>query len=64
MIILVVFCGVNLPLPVYALEGNENPAYASLDNIDAMQAMAIANQWKWTRKEGLSLASANRQLTR
>jgi len=51
MIILVVFCGVNLPLPVYALEGNENPAYASLDNIDAMQAMAIANQWKWTRKE-------------
>jgi hypothetical protein len=51
MIILAVFLGINLPLPAYALEGNEKSADTLLNNLDAIQAMAIANQWKWSRKE-------------
>jgi hypothetical protein len=51
MITLVVLFGINLPLPAYSLEGNEKLADASLNNVDAIQAMAIANQWKWTKKE-------------
>jgi hypothetical protein len=50
-ILLVVFLGMNVPLPAYGVEGKEKSAYVSLDNIDAVQAMEIANQWKWTRKE-------------
>jgi hypothetical protein len=41
----------SVSLPAYAVKGNEKSAYVSLDNIDAVQAMEIANQWKWTRKE-------------
>jgi hypothetical protein len=51
MITLVILFGISLPLPAYSLEGNEKSAEASLNNVDAVQAMAIANQWKWTRKE-------------
>jgi hypothetical protein len=51
MILLVVFWGMSVSLPAYAVKGNEKSAYVSLDNIDAVQAMEIANQWKWTRKE-------------
>jgi hypothetical protein len=50
MITLVVLFGINLPLPAYSLEGNEKSADTSLNNVDAIQAMAIANQWKWTKK--------------
>ncbi len=38
-------------LPAYALQAAEKSAEATLNNIDAVQAMAIANQWKWTKKE-------------
>jgi len=51
MITLVILFGISLPLPAYSLEGNEKSAEVSLNNVDAVQAMAIANQWKWTRKE-------------
>ena len=51
MILLVVFWGMSVSLPAYAVKGDEKSAYVSLDNIDAVQAMEIANQWKWTRKE-------------
>jgi hypothetical protein len=50
-ILFVVFWGLNVPLPAYCVEGNEKSANVSLDNIDAAQAMEIANQWKWTRKD-------------
>ena len=29
-----------------------------LDNIDAVEAMAIANQWKWSRKDVKSFVTA------
>ena len=51
MMFLVVFWGMSVSLPAYAVKDNEKSAYVSLDNIDAVQAMEIANQWKWTRKE-------------
>ena len=51
MILLVVFWGMSVSIPAYAVKGDEESAYVSLDNIDAVQAMEIANQWKWTRKE-------------
>jgi len=33
----------------YALPGDEKSAQAVLDNLDAVQAMAVANQWKWSQ---------------
>ena len=47
----IVLLGLSLLLPVHRLQGAEQSDLAALDNIDAMQAMAIANQWKWTKKE-------------
>ena len=47
----IVLLGLSLLLPVHRLQGAEQADLAALDNIDAMQAMAIANQWKWTKKE-------------
>jgi hypothetical protein len=46
-----ILLGISLLLPVHRLQGAEQSDLAALDNIDAMQAMAIANQWKWTKKE-------------
>ena len=36
---------------MFASQENEKPAETVLENIDAAQAIAIANQWKWTKKE-------------
>ena len=36
-------------LPAYALQVDATSAEAALNNVDAIQAMAIANQWKWTK---------------
>jgi len=47
----IVLFGLSLLLPVHGLQGAEQSDLAALDNIDAMRAMAIANQWKWTKKE-------------
>ena len=41
----------NSLLPAYALQGDVTSAEAALNNVDAIQAMAIANEWKWTKKE-------------
>jgi hypothetical protein len=30
---------------------NENPVAAKLENIDAVQAIAIANEWNYSKKE-------------
>ena len=37
--------------PVRALQGAEEPVEATLNNVDAIQAMVIANQWKWSRQD-------------
>ena len=47
----ILLLGISSLFPLYALQGGEKSAKATLKNIDAIQAMAIANQWKWSKKE-------------
>ena len=42
--------GINSFFPVFALQGDEKPAEDALQDVDAVQAIAIANQWKWSKK--------------
>ena len=46
----ILLIGISMPFPAYSLEGDGKQAEAKLNNIDAIQAMAIANQWKWSKK--------------
>ena len=48
---LVFFLWISSVLPVYAQQGGGNSVEAVLKSADAIQAMAIANQWKWSHKE-------------
>ncbi len=41
---------ISMLFPAYAFEGDGKQAEAKLNNIDAIQAVAIANQWKWSKK--------------
>ncbi len=47
----ILLLGISLILPTSALQDDEKSAEATLNNVDAIQAMAIANQWKWFKKE-------------
>lgn len=47
-VILFGMCGV---LPALAVQDKWESAKVMLKNVDAVQAMAIANQWKWSEKE-------------
>jgi len=42
--------GASSLLPACALQGDEKSTEATGNNVDAIQAMAIANQWKWSKK--------------
>jgi hypothetical protein len=46
----ILLIGISMPFSAYSLEGDGKQAEAKLNNIDAIQAMAIANQWKWSKK--------------
>ncbi len=48
---IVFFLWTSSVFPVYAQQGGGNSVEALLKNADAIQAMAIANQWKWSHKE-------------
>ena len=37
--------------PAHAFQDNEKSAQAKIENIDAIQAMRMANQWKWSKKQ-------------
>ena len=47
----ILLLGISSLLPTCALQSDEKSAEATLNNVDAIQAMAIANQWKWFKKE-------------
>jgi len=47
----ILLLGISSLFPTCALQGDEKSAEATLNNVDAIQAMAIANQWKWLKKE-------------
>ena len=44
----ILFLGISWLFPACS---NENPDAAILNNIDAVQAMAIANEWNYSKKE-------------
>ncbi len=45
------FLGIILLLPSCGLLEDENSPEATLRDVDSVQAMAIANEWKWSQKE-------------
>jgi hypothetical protein len=45
---IILFLGTSWLFPACS---NENPDAAKLNNIDAVQAIAIANEWNYTKKE-------------
>ena len=45
----ILFLGIGSLNPADAIQGDEKAAEARLNNIDAIQAMAIANQWRWSK---------------
>ena len=47
----IVLLWISLLLPAYAQQGGGKSVETILKNADAIQAMAIANQWKWSKKE-------------
>ncbi len=48
---IILFLGIGSLNPANAQQGDKQSAEASLNNVDAIQAMAIANQWKWTKRK-------------
>jgi hypothetical protein len=46
-------------LQVNAFQNSKNPADVDFEKIDAVEAMAIANEWKWTRKDVKSFVNAH-----
>ena len=42
---------ISYQIPVFAQQGVGTPVDTILENADATQAMVIANQWKWSKKE-------------
>ncbi len=42
---------------VYALQSNEESLEAALDGIDAVQAMALANEWRWSPMKIISVVT-------
>ena len=44
------FLGISVLFPAYAFQGYVKSAETTLNNVDAIQAMEIANQWKWSHK--------------
>jgi hypothetical protein len=48
---LILFLGVTSLLPACGLLGDEDSPNARLKNVDAIKAMAIANEWKWSNKD-------------
>ena len=45
------FLGLNLLFASFGCQPDKNSPEAILENLDAFQAMAIANEWNWTKKE-------------
>jgi len=47
----ILFLGISWVFPVCTLQGDEKSVETILNNVDAIQAMKIANEWNWSRKE-------------
>ena len=50
-IFLSLLLGLSLLFAASGCQPDKNSPEAILKNVDAIQAMAIANEWKWSKKE-------------
>jgi len=48
---LIIVLGTSLTSQVYAFQDKEKSTDINLEKIDAVEAMAVANAWKWSRKD-------------
>jgi hypothetical protein len=48
---LILFLGIIWLFPACSSQNEEKTAEARLNNVDAVQAVAIANEWNWSRRE-------------
>jgi hypothetical protein len=53
---LILFLGIIWLFPACS-NSDEKSVEARLDNVDAVQAIAIANEWNWSKKEITSYAT-------
>ncbi len=51
LLTLILFLGVISLFPACGLLGNEDSPDERLKKVDAIKAMAIANEWKWSKKD-------------
>lgn len=58
IVYLVLIVGVGLTSQVSAFQDGKKSADIDLETIDAVEAMAIANGWKWSRKDVKSSVTA------
>ena len=48
---LIIVLGTGSSFQVNAFQDNEKSADIDLEKIDTVEAMAVANDWKWSRKD-------------
>jgi hypothetical protein len=47
----ILFLGISCLFPAYTTQSNDKSDEARLNNVDAVQAIAIANEWNYSKKE-------------
>jgi hypothetical protein len=47
----ILILGIFSAFPVHALQGDGKSDEAALEGVDAVESVAIANQWKWLKKD-------------
>ncbi len=47
----IILLGIISAFPAHALQGDEKSDESMLEKVDAIQAIVLANQWRWSNKE-------------
>jgi len=55
---LILILATSAAFQAYAFQDSKKPADIDFEKIDAVEAMAIANAWKWSRKDIKSSVTA------
>ena len=50
-VLFIFLLGIGRITPLYGLQVDEKSTEAILNNVSAVEALAIANQWKWSKKD-------------
>ena len=56
---LILIFGSGLALQADAFQHSKTSANVDLEKMDAVEAMAVANEWKWSRKDVKSFVNAH-----